>query len=89
MKQRDLAGLLARHAAPIRAPGAVIGVLRDGAETIAAYGIKDVRTGVAVTEDSRFAAGSLTKSMVAAVVARLAARSRPRAGYHPRPPDRA
>lgn len=36
------------------------------------YGVADTRTGAPVTVESRFAVGSLTKSMVATVVARLA-----------------
>jgi CubicO group peptidase (beta-lactamase class C family) len=36
------------------------------------HGIADVRSGEAVTAETRFAAGSLTKSMVATVIARLA-----------------
>lgn len=53
-------------------PGAAIGVLRDGAVTTAYYGVADMATGEAVTADTRFAVGSLGKSMVATAVARLA-----------------
>lgn len=53
-------------------PGAAVGVLHDGVETIAWYGIANARTGAPVTAASRFGVGSLTKSMVATVVARLA-----------------
>lgn len=53
-------------------PGAAIGVLRDGVETFAYYGIANARTGAPVTRASRFGVGSLTKSMVATVVARFA-----------------
>ena len=45
-------------------PGAALGILRDGVETFACYG--------PVTTESRLGAGSLTKSMVATVVALLA-----------------
>ena len=52
-------------------PGAAIGVLDAGAATTAYYGVEDVTTGKAVTAETRFSVGSLTKSMVATVVARL------------------
>ncbi len=75
MSEPDLTSLLATHSASFGIPGAAVGVLGGGVETIATYGIEDVRTGRPVTAQSRFSAGSLTKSMVATVVARLAARS--------------
>lgn len=53
-------------------PGAAIGVFRDGAITTAYYGVADLRTGEPVTAESLFGVGSLTKSMVATVIARLA-----------------
>ena len=53
-------------------PGAVIGVLRDGVTTAACYGVADVRTGEPVTLGTLFSVGSLTKSMVATVIVRLA-----------------
>ena len=53
-------------------PGAVIGVLRDGVTTAACYGVADVRTGEPVTPGTLFSVGSLTKSMVATVIVRLA-----------------
>jgi CubicO group peptidase (beta-lactamase class C family) len=53
-------------------PGAAIGVLRAGTVTSACYGVADVRTGEPVTPGTRFSAGSLTKSMVATVIAGLA-----------------
>jgi CubicO group peptidase (beta-lactamase class C family) len=53
-------------------PGAAIGVLREGTVTTACYGAADVRTGEPVTRGTRFSAGSLAKSMVATVIARLA-----------------
>ena len=52
-------------------PGATIGILRDGDMTIASYGVADTRTSEPVTPDTRFAVGSLVKSMVATVIARL------------------
>jgi CubicO group peptidase (beta-lactamase class C family) len=53
-------------------PGAAIGILRDGAPTTAYHGVANVTTGEPVTPDKRFSPGSLTKSMVATVIARLA-----------------
>jgi CubicO group peptidase (beta-lactamase class C family) len=68
----DLASLLGEHARRQSVPGAAIGILRAGAVATACHGIADVRSGEAVTAETRFAAGSLTKSMVATVIARLA-----------------
>ncbi len=53
-------------------PGAAIGVVRDGAITTAYYGVADISTGEPITTESLFSVGSLTKSMVATVIARLA-----------------
>lgn len=53
-------------------PGAAIGVVRDGAITTAYHGVADVSTGEPITAGSLFSVGSLTKSMVATVIARLA-----------------
>lgn len=72
MTELELTSLLREHASTHSVPGAAIGVLRDGAVTTAYSGIADTTTGEAVTSDTRFAVGSLTKSMVATVVARLA-----------------
>jgi CubicO group peptidase (beta-lactamase class C family) len=68
----DLAGLLRQHAVRHLVPGAVIGVLREGAAVTACCGAADVTTGEPVTPGTRFSAGSLTKSMVATVIAGLA-----------------
>ena len=72
MNAVDLAALLRGHATRQSVPGAAVGVLCDGALTTAFHGIADVRTGEPVTAETRFAAGSLTKSMVATVIVRLA-----------------
>ena len=53
-------------------PGAAIGILQEGAVTTAYCGVADVRTGELVTPETLFSVGSLTKSMVATVIARLA-----------------
>ena len=72
MSDLDLAGLLGEHMSMHSVPGAAIGVLRDTAVTAASSGIADATTGEPVTADTRFAVGSLAKSMVATVIARLA-----------------
>ncbi len=53
-------------------PGAAIGILRHAAVTTACYGVADVSTGVPITPGTLFSLGSLTKTMVATVIARLA-----------------
>jgi CubicO group peptidase (beta-lactamase class C family) len=68
----DLTDLLREHGSRHSVPGAAIGVLQVGTSTTAYYGVEDVTTGKAVTSETRFSVGSLTKSMVATVVARLA-----------------
>jgi CubicO group peptidase (beta-lactamase class C family) len=70
--QQELADLLHRHAAADGVPGAAIGLLRGGDEAFTFHGVANVGTGTPVTAESRFGAGSLTKSMVATVVVRLA-----------------
>ena len=50
-----------------------MGILREGAVLTACYGVADVTTGDPVTPRTRFSTGSLTKPMVATVIARLAA----------------
>lgn len=72
MNEPDLAAALGRHAARHSVPGAAIGVLRDGVAVTACCGVADVRTAEPVTATTRFAIGSLTKSMVATVIALLA-----------------
>jgi CubicO group peptidase (beta-lactamase class C family) len=74
--EADLTALLREHAARHSVPGAVIGILRQGAIATCSYGVADVTTGEAVTTETRFCPGSLTKSMVATVIARLAVAGR-------------
>ena len=88
MNEGDLAALLREHAVRHSVPGAGIGILHKGTVTTAFYGVADVRSGAPVTAGTRFSAGSLTKSMVATVVASLAAAGRlslgdPVAGHVP------
>jgi CubicO group peptidase (beta-lactamase class C family) len=68
----DLTDLLREHASSHSVPGAAIGVLHAGASKTAYYGVENVTTGEAVTSKTRFSVGSLTKPMVATVVACLA-----------------
>jgi CubicO group peptidase (beta-lactamase class C family) len=70
--ERELTELLRLHASRHSVPGAVLGMFRDGTVTTACCGVADVRTGAPVTPATLFSAGSLTKSMVATVMARLA-----------------
>jgi CubicO group peptidase (beta-lactamase class C family) len=72
----DLTALLHQHASRHSVPGAAIGILRDGAATTAYHGVADVRLGEPVTPETLFSIGSVTKSMVATVIARLAAAGR-------------
>ena len=72
MEDGALTALLRRYAPGHPVPGAALGVLRNGEMATACYGVTDVRTGEPVTPDTRFSPGSLTKSMVATVTARLA-----------------
>jgi CubicO group peptidase (beta-lactamase class C family) len=72
VNQADLAALLRRHARTHAVPGAAVGVLREGTATTAYFGVADVTTGEAITPETVFSVGSLTKSMVATVIARLA-----------------
>jgi CubicO group peptidase (beta-lactamase class C family) len=68
----DLADLLRQHALRNSVPGAAIGILRRAAVTTACYGVEDVSTGEPITPGTLFGLGSLTKSMVATVIARFA-----------------
>jgi CubicO group peptidase (beta-lactamase class C family) len=76
VNEGDLSDLLAEHAPRHSVPGAAVGILRGGASTTASYGVADVATGEPVTRETVFSVGSLTKSMVATVIARLAEANR-------------
>jgi CubicO group peptidase (beta-lactamase class C family) len=76
MDEPELGTLLAEHVDRHRVPGAVVGVLTPGTRLMAAHGVADVTTGDSVGTDTVFAAGSLTKSMVATAVALLCAAGR-------------
>jgi CubicO group peptidase (beta-lactamase class C family) len=62
MDKRSLTELLQRCASAHAVPGAAAGILREGTAVTASHGV-----------ETRFSPGSLTKSMVATVIARLAA----------------
>ena len=72
MDERALSALLEEHASRHAVPGAAIGVIRDGVATTACYGVTNVVGPSPVTPSTLFSVGSLTKSMVATVVVRLA-----------------
>jgi len=68
----DVAALLRSHAADHGVPGAAAGIVQNGHEIVACCGVADVRTREPVTPATRFGIGSLTKSLVATEIARLA-----------------
>jgi CubicO group peptidase (beta-lactamase class C family) len=72
VEEHKLEAILAEHAARHSVPGAALGVLRDGTVVTGYYGVANVRTSEPVTAETRFSPGSLTKPMVATVIARLA-----------------
>jgi CubicO group peptidase (beta-lactamase class C family) len=72
VNEGHLTDLLGQHASTGSVPGAAIGILQDGVVTTACYGLADVSTGEPVTTETLFSIGSMTKSMVATVIARLA-----------------
>jgi CubicO group peptidase (beta-lactamase class C family) len=76
VNEGQLTDLLRQHALNSSVPGAAIGILREGAVTTACYGVADANTGEQVTAETVFSIGSMTKSMVATVIARLAAAGR-------------
>ena len=55
--QNDLEDLLARH----QMPGAVVAVWRDGELSTAAAGVANLNTGAAMTADTAYLTGSITK----------------------------
>jgi CubicO group peptidase (beta-lactamase class C family) len=70
---RGLTSLLREHASRYSVPGAALGILRDGEVSCAYWGVEDTNIRAPVTAATRFAVGSLGKSMVATAIARLAA----------------
>lgn len=72
VNEGDLTALLREHASTNSVPGAAIGIVHRGVVTTAYVGVANTTTGEPVTAETRFSAGSLTKSMVATVIVRLA-----------------
>jgi CubicO group peptidase (beta-lactamase class C family) len=72
MDDPALAGLLREYASTYSVPGAALGVLCDGEVATAYWGVADTSTAAPVTPETRFAVGSLGKSMVATALVRLA-----------------
>jgi CubicO group peptidase (beta-lactamase class C family) len=69
----DVASLLEKHASRHSVPGAALGVIRGDATSTGYVGVADAATLDPATAATRFAVGSLCKSMVASALARLAA----------------
>ena len=69
MNEAELRTVLGRHACRHSVPGAAIGIVCEGSVTTSYCGVADVAIGEPVTAETRFSAGSLTKSMVATAVA--------------------
>ncbi len=76
MNDSDIDALLRQHADRYGVPGSALGLLRDGAVMTAYHGVADSSSGEPVTPETRFTLGSLTKPLVATVIARLAATGR-------------
>jgi CubicO group peptidase (beta-lactamase class C family) len=72
----EVVNLLETHASRHSVPGAALGVIRGNETSIGFSGVADAATAEPVTAETRFAVGSLCKSMVASAVARLAAAGR-------------
>jgi len=72
LTERRFRELLAARAADCKVPGASAAIFCDGKVLTAATGVLNVETGVAVTPDSIFQIGSITKVMTATLVMQLA-----------------
>src|SRR5260370_42622748 len=62
---------LKQLATEARVPGATRGIWSGGQEILAAYGVLNSATGVAVTTDSLFQIGSITKIWTATMIMQL------------------
>lgn len=70
---QTIPALIQRYAVP----GAIVGVLEDGAAPFArAFGVRDTATGEPMTTDLRMRVGSITKSFTTTAVLQLAERGR-------------
>jgi CubicO group peptidase (beta-lactamase class C family) len=54
-----------------RTPGAALGILADGVEEYAVFGIASIETGEPVTADTLFQTGSITKTLTGTAVMRM------------------
>jgi CubicO group peptidase (beta-lactamase class C family) len=68
---RSICAQVASQMARLPIPGAVVGVLHDQQEWIAAFGATSVEHPLPVTDDTLFQIGSITKTYLATVVMRL------------------
>jgi CubicO group peptidase (beta-lactamase class C family) len=68
----EVGDVLREHALRHSVPGAAIGIVRDGVVMTAYFGVADAVKGEPVTPETRFAVGSLGKSMAATVAVELA-----------------
>jgi CubicO group peptidase (beta-lactamase class C family) len=73
---RAVASGLTAAMAGAQIPGAVLGILADGREEVAGFGVASVDGGAPVTADTRFQLGSITKTYTATAVMRLVERGR-------------
>jgi CubicO group peptidase (beta-lactamase class C family) len=65
VKARALSRLLEEAAVRHSVPGAALGVLRNGEATTVVTGVADAASGEAVTDQTRFGVGSITKPITA------------------------
>lgn len=68
----ELVSMLTETAHRHSIPGAVLGILRDRQVTVVHTGVADVASGEPMTAETRFGVGSITKSITATVILRLA-----------------
>ena len=67
----ELCGLVAEEVARLRVPGFAIGLLKDGEEFSAGFGVTNVDHPLAVDGETLFQIGSITKTFVATAAMRL------------------
>ena len=68
---RAVADALAQAMAQVNLPGAALGILADGREEHATFGLADVASGEAVGEQTLFQIGSLSKTFTGTAIMRL------------------
>lgn len=67
----DWSARLAELAQRAEMPGAVLGILADGEQTVVPYGVLSTATGVETTADSVFQVGSISKIWTATMIVQL------------------